>query len=109
MKFDYDWYKSNRNNREGVWIATACMVVKTFQSDGELYLVATIANDDATLSNHDVLLQATEEVSFDEVIDGDVLAILGTTEEMNQVTIGKSYSEWLPTINVAEMEVAPRQ
>lgn len=106
-KFDYDWYKSNRNNRDGEWVAAACMVSRTFQSDGERYLVATIANDDATLSEHDVLLRATDEASLDGIVEGDVLAILGTTDEMLEVTLGRSYQEWLPTINVVQVDVAP--
>lgn len=106
-KFDYDWYKRNKNNRGGEWVVAACMVSKTFQSDGEQYLVATIANDDATLSEHDVLLRATEEASLDNIVEGDVLAILGTTDEMLEVTLGKSYQEWLPTINVVQVDVAP--
>ncbi|WP_158295196.1 FIVAR domain-containing protein [Eggerthella lenta] len=108
QKFDYDRYKAgNYHARDGEWVAAACMVSRTFQSDGERLLVATIANDDATLSDHDVLLQSTEEASFDGIEEGDVLAILGSTEEMKQVTIGKSYQEWLPTINVVQVDVAP--
>ncbi len=107
-KFDYNWYKSGSQlSRDGAWVAAACMVSKTFQSDGEQYLVATIANDDATLSEHDVLLRATEEASLDDVVEGDVLAILGTTDEMLEVTLGESYQEWLPTINVVQVDVAP--
>lgn len=108
QKFDYDRYKAGGYHaRDGEWVAAACMVSKTFQSEGEQYLVATIANDDATLSEHDVLLRATEEASLDDVVEGDVLAILGTTDEMLEVTLGKSYQEWLPTINVVQVDVAP--
>ena len=107
-KFDYDQYKAGYlDARDGAWVAAACMVWKTFQSDGEQYLVATIANDDATLSEHDVLLRATGEAPLDDVVEGDVLAILGTTDEMLQVTLGKNYKEWLPTINVVQADVAP--
>lgn len=83
------------------------MVSITFQADEERYLIATIANDDATLSNHDVLLQSTDECTLDDYSEGDILAILGTTEEMKEVAIGKSYSEWLPVINAVEIQEAP--
>ena len=109
-KFDhkwYEWYKSNSKNREGSWVTAACMVSIAFQDDGKKYLVATIANDDATLSDHDVLLQATDEASLDDYTEGSVLAILGMTEDMKNVTFGKSYSEWLPVINVVEIQEAP--
>lgn len=107
-KFDYDWYKSGQlNSRDGAWVAAACMVSIAFQHDGERYLVATIANDDATLSDHDVLLQEKSGISFESYEEGSVLTILGTTEEMKQVSIGKNYSEWLPTINVVEVMEAP--
>lgn len=106
-KFDYDWYKNNSGNvRDGSWVAAACIVSITFQDDGERYLIATIANDDASLSNHDVLLQATKTASLDDYAAGSVLAIVGVTEEMKHVTTG-SYSEYLPTINVVEVQEAP--
>lgn len=107
-KFAYEWYKAgDRYKRDGTWTTAACMVKSTFNDGENRLLVATIANDDASLSDCDVLLQPTNSASFDEIDQGDVLAILGTTEEMKVVTIGKTYKETLPVINVVELEIAP--
>lgn len=100
IKFDYDWYMENYNHRDGEYVAGAFRVTHTFQSGGRRYLVSTLANEDATLSDHDVLLipSAKEDLSGYQV--GDALPVFGTTHEMQQVTLQDGYDEALPAIDV---------
>ena len=100
IKFDYDWYMENYNHRDGEYVAGAFMVTHTFQSGGRRYLVATLANEDATLSDHDVLLMPSAEQDLSGYQVGDALPVFGATHEMQQVTLQDGYDEALPAIDV---------
>lgn len=106
-KFDYDWYIDGQYKaRNGAWVAAAVMVSHTFQDDGQRYLVATLANDDATLSEHDILLQPTEADDLSGYSVGDVLVVVGTTDEMMRVTLSaENYNEDCPAINVQDISI----
>lgn len=107
VKFTYDWYKGNSLNREGKWTVAPCMITNSFQDSGERYLVATLANDDATLSDIEILVPPSEDGITDDIEVGDVIVLLGTTDEMMKVSIGNNDLGFIPTINPVEIEVAP--
>lgn len=107
VKFTYDWYKGNSLNREGKWTVAPCMITNSFQYSGERYLVATLANDDATLSDIEILVPPSEDGITDDIEVGDVIVLLGTTDEMMKVSIGNNDLGFIPTINPVEIEVAP--
>lgn len=106
-KFDYDWYKSGTfHSRDGAWTVMACMITNEFKQDGDKYYIATVANDDATLSDVDVLILPSENGVEDEITTGDVITLLGTTSEMMKVSIEGNDLGYLPSINPVEITVA---
>ena len=106
-KFDYEWYKSGQfHARDGAWTVMACVITNSFTNNNEEYYVATVANDDATLSDVDVLILPSTTGVEDGLSVGDVITLLGTTDEMTQVTIGKTYQKNLPSINPVEIQIA---
>lgn len=103
QKFDYGWYMENERNRNGKYVGAACMVTRTFQSQGKRYLVATLANDDATLSDHDILLMPSDREDLSGYQVGDALPVFGTTHEMQQVSLQDGYDAALPAIIVTSI------
>ncbi|MDN0056350.1 hypothetical protein [Collinsella ihumii] len=106
QKFTYDWYMENNYHREGAHVGAAGMVTTTFRDDSNRYLVVTLANDDATLSDNDVLIMPSSRDDLESYAVGDVLAIFGTTYQIQVVSTSDGYSGNLPAIIAVEIRVA---
>lgn len=103
-KFDYQTYMDNSDVRDGKKVALVCMVKMAVNTSDGRCLVVTLANDDATLSDDDIILLSSASDDLTEYNARDILTVFGETHEMMKLTTDGGFSDTLPVVVVTSIE-----
>lgn len=103
-KFDHQTYMDNSDARDGKKVGLVCMVKMAVNTSDGRCLVVTLANDDATLSDDDIILLSSASDDLTEYNAHDILTVFGETHEMMKLTTDGGFSDTLPVVVVTSVE-----
>lgn len=99
--FSADWYNSHT---DGSLMGFPGLVSKTFRSGTDRYLIVTVANQDASLSDQSIVVMPSRFDNLESYNEGDAVNVFGKTSTLKDVTVG-TLSGTFPAVEVTKVIV----